>query len=111
MEASFMQLRRLFPLAVLCTAGLLLPLESFAADGPAPTKATAEAGKTFEYFSFLKDTHYDNVERIALWVVLAIAVVASSSRGGPSTAPRSTAANSWKLCDRPILLVNGCACT
>ena len=41
------------------------------AAGTAPAPATTKA---FQYFSFLSDPQYDQVEKIALWVVLAIAV-------------------------------------
>ena len=44
-----------------------------AAGAAAAPAATAEA-KSFEYFSFLKDPQYRPEERIALWIVLAIAV-------------------------------------
>ncbi len=44
---------------------------------PAPTLAavtTPDTTEAFEYFSFLSDSHYGTGERVALWVVLAVAI-------------------------------------
>src|SRR5262245_35547829 len=38
-----------------------------------PAAAQTEGGK-FTYFNFLNDSHYDSIERGALWVVLGVAV-------------------------------------
>ena len=56
-------------------AGLTLaaPFAS-AAEPAAQPEGAAVGAKSFEYFSFLKDAQYNSMERIALWVVLAIAV-------------------------------------
>jgi len=38
------------------------------------TRAAVNAEPPFEYFGFVHDPHYTNAERVALWVVLAVAV-------------------------------------
>ena len=38
------------------------------------TAGSSTAKPAFEYFSFLKDAHYDSTERIMLWLVLIVAV-------------------------------------
>lgn len=77
-----MRLRRYLPVLAVVAAGLLFPIASAAAqEAPAAgeTRAAeavkATGAKTFEYFSFLKDSQYNDTERIALWVVLGIAVL------------------------------------
>jgi K(+)-stimulated pyrophosphate-energized sodium pump len=55
------------------SAGLLAQEAKNAAPAAAATSANAPS-KAFEYFSFMKDTQYAQTERIALWVVLGIAV-------------------------------------
>ncbi len=55
------------------TSGRLLAQE--AAGAPkATTEATQAAGESFRFFGFLSDPKYDTMERIALWVVLGVAV-------------------------------------
>ena len=63
-------------LAALSTlaAGLALAAPFAAAAEPGPAPAASAEVKPFEYFSFLKDAQYGTMERVALWVVLAIAV-------------------------------------
>jgi K(+)-stimulated pyrophosphate-energized sodium pump len=56
------------------------------AQAPAPTPAAAAAapageGEQFKFFSFLSDSHYNNVERGALFVVLLIAVAGLAYAG------------------------------
>ncbi|MHB8896967.1 MAG: sodium/proton-translocating pyrophosphatase, partial [Candidatus Geothermincolia bacterium] len=48
-------------------------------EGAAAPAATAE---TFDYFSFMHDSHYSTTERAALWIVLAVAVAGLLYAGG-----------------------------
>lgn len=41
---------------------------------PAPAAAAAQGEKPFEFFAFMSDESYNGMERIALWVVLLVAV-------------------------------------
>ena len=58
-------------LALLLGAGQAMAQE---AKNAAPAAAATASTTTFEYFSFLSDPQYAGAERIALWVVLVIAV-------------------------------------
>ena len=62
-------------------AGLTLAAPFAAAAEPAAAARGGGGGaKSFEYFSFLNDPQYGSIERIALWVVLAVAVAGPALR-------------------------------
>jgi K(+)-stimulated pyrophosphate-energized sodium pump len=63
--------------AALANPGRLLaqaPAPEATAVSPDSPELAQATGASFEYFAFLKDPHYNAVERGALWVVLGIAV-------------------------------------
>ena len=75
-----MQPKRFLSALTAALAGLALLGPLAVAAEPSAVPAGAEA-KSFEYFSFLKDAQYGQGERIALWVVLAVAVAGLAYAG------------------------------
>ncbi|MEA2632256.1 MAG: K(+)-stimulated pyrophosphate-energized sodium pump [Chloroflexota bacterium] len=66
--------------ATLATPGRLLAQDPAAVSPDSPEAvaakaATPAAGEGFHYFAFLNDAHYNAMERGALWVVLAVALM------------------------------------
>ncbi|MHC5541816.1 sodium/proton-translocating pyrophosphatase, partial [Singulisphaera rosea] len=71
-----MRIRYASPFAAVILLSLWLPNGLQAQDAnSAPPPAQAKAAvKAFQYFSFMHDPQYASVEKIALWVVLGVAV-------------------------------------
>jgi K(+)-stimulated pyrophosphate-energized sodium pump len=74
-ERIIMRRWRAFLTIAILLAGLSGPGRLMAQETGAAPAATAGSEGTFEYFSFLTHPEYGTMERVALWVVLVIAVL------------------------------------